>query len=93
MSAANVADVADKILRKQFNLLSAPAANVAKGGSNSARYSARYSASCARCSASCNRDQQGGIRVEHIGIGLTLTALILLIVVTQRATNKNSKRE
>jgi hypothetical protein len=88
-SAANVADVADKILRQQFDLLSAPAAKAATKVVQVAATKAAEVAAPAAAGIS-----GGGIRVEHIGIGLTLTALlILLIVVTQRATNKNSKRE
>ena len=102
MAAANVAD---KILRKQFDLLSAPAANVARkvvqtargaaqGTAQVARGAARGAAQVARGAAQVATEiSGGGIRVEHIGFGLMLTALLVLVIVLTQKTDKNSKRE
>ena len=92
LSMESSAAVADKILQTRFAQLSQPATAVAPSAPLATVASAPAAAPTAAVSAATS--MASSIGVKHIGVGLMLTAfLILVIVLTQKKTNKNSKRE
>ena len=89
------AAIADKILQTRFAQLSQPATTVAPSAPLATVASAPSAAPSATPMAAVSAATPvASIGVKHIGIGLMLTAfLILVIVLTQKKSNKNSKRE